>query len=130
MKLLKGLNVVSLTVTDLARARTFYSDVLGLGQPWFDDENLGWIEWGERGKDGNLAVTLPTEGSRPGGGTTPVFNTDDCFALCAELRWRGVRCEDPVIVPGLLTYCTFYDPDGNRLQAISAPPGKEPRTSS
>jgi hypothetical protein len=35
-----------------------------------------------------------------------------------------VRCEDPVDVPGLLTYCTFYDPDGNRLQPISGPPGK------
>lgn len=50
VKLLSGVNVVSLTVTDLTRARDFYSNVLGLGQPWFDDESLGWIEWGERGK--------------------------------------------------------------------------------
>lgn len=125
MKLLKGLNVVSLTVTDLARARDFYSNVLGLGQPWFDDESLGWIEWGERGKNGNIAVTLARDDSRPGGGITPVFNTDDCRVLLAELRRRGVRCEESVDVPGLLTYCTFYDPDGNRLQAISDPPGSD-----
>jgi len=35
---------------------------------------------------------------------------------------RDVRCEAPVVVPRLLTYCTFFDPDGNRLQAISDAP--------
>ena len=38
MKLLNGVNVVSLPVRDLAAARTFYGDALGLGKPWFDDE--------------------------------------------------------------------------------------------
>lgn len=123
MKLFNGINVVSITVTDLVRAREFYSDTLGLGQPWFDDENLDWIEWGERDGNGNIAVTVVSVGTSPGGGTTPVLNTADCDALYAELRRRGVRCEAPVVVPGLLTYCTFYDPNGNRLQAISDPPG-------
>ncbi len=125
MSLLKGLNVVSIAVSDLARARDFYSNILGLGQPWFDDEALGWIEWGGPGKGGNVAVTVASHDVRAGGGTTPVFNTDDCRLLVRELRRRGVRCEEPVDVPGLLTYCTFYDPDGNRLQAISNPPEKQ-----
>jgi catechol 2,3-dioxygenase-like lactoylglutathione lyase family enzyme len=122
MKLLDGVNVVSLTVTDLARARRFYAETLGLGEPWFDDEAMGWVEWGAEGSNGNVAVTLPRDGSSPGGGTTPVFNTEDGQALFAELQGRGVRCEEPVAIPGLLTYVTFYDPDGNRLQAISGAP--------
>jgi hypothetical protein len=38
MKLLTQVNVVSVTVTDLGRARDFYSHTLGLGEPWFNDE--------------------------------------------------------------------------------------------
>jgi catechol 2,3-dioxygenase-like lactoylglutathione lyase family enzyme len=121
MKLLSQVNVVSLSVTDLSRARDFYSITLGLGSPWFDDEQLGWIEWGQRGQNGNLAVTLAREDIRPGGGTTPVLNTTDCQMLFSVLTKQGVRCDEPVIIPGLLMYCTFYDPDGNRLQAISDP---------
>jgi catechol 2,3-dioxygenase-like lactoylglutathione lyase family enzyme len=130
MKLLHQVNVVSVTVTDLARAREFYSETLGLGAPWFDDEQMGWIEWGGQGQNGNLAVTLPRDNARPGGGTTPVLNTADCQVLFAEFQKRGVRCEEPVIVPGLLVYCTFYDPDGNRLQAISDPPDQRAKTES
>ncbi|MBC8078596.1 MAG: VOC family protein [Chloroflexales bacterium] len=122
MNLLHGVNVVSLTVTDLGQARSFYSHTLGLGEPWFDDERMGWIEWGARGSDGNIAVTLATGDARPGGGTTPVLNTPDCHALYATLCERGVRCEPPVVVPGLLVFCTFYDLDGNRLQAVSDAP--------
>ncbi|MCE7982143.1 MAG: VOC family protein [Caldilinea sp. CFX5] len=33
MQLFKGINVVSITVSDLERAKSFYSDVLGLGAP-------------------------------------------------------------------------------------------------
>lgn len=122
MSLLGFVNVVSLAVTDLPRARDFYGNTLGLGIPWFDDEALGWVEWGHRGQNGNLAITRAREELRPGGGTTPVLNSENCHALFAELRKRGVRCDEPVVIPGLLTYCTFYDPDGNRLQASDPPP--------
>lgn len=117
--MLGPLNVVSIPVTDLARAREFYGSTLGLGEPWFDDEAMGWIEWGTQGADGNVAVTLANDEAGPGGGTTPVFRTADCRAFHAELVRLGIRCEEPVEVPGLLVYCTFFDPDGNRLQAIS-----------
>jgi catechol 2,3-dioxygenase-like lactoylglutathione lyase family enzyme len=122
MRLLGQVSVVSLTVSDLARARAFYGETLGLGAPWFDSEPMGWVEWGADGRAGNLAVTLPRDGAAPGGGTTPVLDTPDAYALHRELARCGVRCEPPVEVPGLLTYVTFYDPDSNRLQAIG-PPG-------
>lgn len=69
--LFKGLNVVSLTVTDLSTARQFCSDVLGLGDPWFAGQAMGWVEWGADGQAGNLAITLSRDGATPKGGTTP-----------------------------------------------------------
>jgi hypothetical protein len=42
-----------------------------------------------------------------------VLNVDDCHKACAELRQRGVRCDDPATFPGYVTFCSFYDPFGN-----------------
>lgn len=39
----RGVNVVSISVPDLAAARTFYSKVLGLGAPVYDlADAAGW----------------------------------------------------------------------------------------
>jgi predicted enzyme related to lactoylglutathione lyase len=121
MQLLKGINVVSLTVSDLAKAKLFYSDVLGFGAPNYDLPDAGWIEWNS-GNDAHFSVTPAEEAFTPSHHTTIVFNVDDCHTAVAELRKRGVRCDDPVGIPGMVTYASFYDPDGNRLQMASAPP--------
>lgn len=121
MHLFKGINVVSLTVSDLARAKVFYSEVLGLGAPVYDMPEIGWIEW-RTGNDANVAVTLAQAPFTPSSHTTVVFNVDDCHAAVAALRNQNVRCDEPVGVPGVVTYASFYDPDGNRLQMCSAPP--------
>ena len=119
--LFQGVNVVSLSVPDLAAARVFYGTVLGLGAPLYDMPEIGWIEFGTGGA-GNLAVTTNEPPAAPNTRTTVVLNTADCFKTCAALRQRGVRCDDPVVVPGVIVYCTFYDPFGNRLQMCSEPP--------
>lgn len=41
----RGINVVSISVTDLDRARLFYRDTLGLGEPLYDLPETGWIEF-------------------------------------------------------------------------------------
>lgn len=122
MPMFAGINVVSIAVTDLDRARTFYGTVLGLGAPVFDLPEASWIEFSTGAAGGNLAVTKAAPDWTPSTGTTIVLNTPDCAATCAELRRRGVQCDDPVVFPGYVTYCSFYDPFGNRLQMCSAPP--------
>jgi predicted enzyme related to lactoylglutathione lyase len=122
MTLFKGINVVSISVTDLDQARTFYRDVLGLGEPVYDLPDMEWIEFSSGATNGNLSVVLAPDGWQPSTSTTIVLNTDDCYKTCEALRARGVRCEDPVDVPGFVMYCDFYDPFGNRLQACSASP--------
>jgi predicted enzyme related to lactoylglutathione lyase len=119
MQFFKGINVVSIPVTDLDLARDFYGNVLGLGVPVHDLPAAGWIEFNSGGPGGNIAVTTAEPAVKPASGTTIVFNTDDCHAACAELRARGVRCDDPIVFPGYVIYCSFYDPFGNRLQMCS-----------
>ena len=121
MTILQGLNVVSLSVTDLDQARSFYSDVLGLGKPSFDSPEMGWIEWGGEGET-HLAVMPLTEGKEIGYSTTVVFTVADCAAAVEALRARGVECSDATPVPGAVTYATFRDPSGNALQIAGPPP--------
>lgn len=124
MGLFQGINVVSISVPDLDRARAFYGTVLDLGAPVFDLPEAGWIEFATGSAGRNLAVTTAGADWAPSTGTTVVLNTPDCAATCAELRARGVRCDDPVVFPGYVTYCSFYDPFGNRLQMCSPPPAE------
>lgn len=119
MQLIKGINVVSISVTDLNLARDFYGDVLGLGSPLYDMPEADWIEFSSGTSCGNIAITLAEEDWQPNTGTTVVFNTKDCDKTCQELRNRGVRCDDPEVFPGYVTFFNFYDPFGNRLQMCS-----------
>lgn len=121
----KGINVVSISVTDLDKAREFYRDVLGLGEPIYDLPDAGWIEFASGGPSGNIAVTKAESNWQPGTGTTLVLNVEDCHSACTELRRRGVHCEDPVVFPGYVTFCSFYDPFGNRLQMCSPAPSEK-----
>lgn len=122
MPLFQGINVVSIAVPDLDRARVFYSDVLGLGTPLYDLPDSGWIEFGIGGPHGNLALVAAHGAFQPSVGITLVLDTEDCNAACHELRARGVRCDDPEVFPGYVTWCSFYDPFGNRLQMCSPAP--------
>jgi len=124
MGLFAGINVVSVSVPDLDAGRAFYGTVLGLGTPEYDLPEAGWIEFRTGGAGGNLALTKAEPGWAPSTGTTIVLDTPDCHASCVELRARGVRCEDPVVFPGYVTFCSFYDPFGNRLQMCSPAPAE------
>lgn len=118
----KGINVVSISVGDLDTARRFYGETLGLGTPVYDLPDAGWIEFSTGAQHGNLSITLAEPSWQPSTGTTVVLNVADCHAACAELRKRGVRCDEPQVFPGFVTFASFYDPFGNRLQMCSPAP--------
>jgi predicted enzyme related to lactoylglutathione lyase len=122
VQLFQGINVVSVAVPDLQRGRAFYRDVLGLGPPLYDLPEAGWIEFATGAPAGNLALIPAAPEWAPSTGTTIVLNTPDCHMSRAALRERGVPCDEPVVFPGYVTYCSFYDPFGNRLQMCSPAP--------
>jgi hypothetical protein len=43
---LNGPHVAPISLTDLDRTRRFSNERLTLGEPWFDNAAMGWIEWG------------------------------------------------------------------------------------
>jgi predicted enzyme related to lactoylglutathione lyase len=122
MTLFKGINVVSISVPDLDRARVFYGETLGLGVPVYDLPEAGWIEFSTGGAGGNLSVTRAGPDWKPCFGTTIVFEVEDCRAAVEALRRRGVPCEEPVLFPGFVVFASFTDPFGNRLQMCSPAP--------
>ncbi|MGE6785378.1 VOC family protein [Ensifer adhaerens] len=111
--------MVSISVTDLDRARDFYGETLAWGSPLYDLRDAGWIEFSVGAASGNIAVTLAARGWTPSTGTTIVLSVEDCHAAVEELRRRGVRCDDAQEFPGFVTFADFYDPFGNRLQMCS-----------
>lgn len=125
MPLLHGLNVVFYNVSDFARAKQFYGETLGLPLIFASDE-FGWAEYG-KAEEPHIAINLwpGTDPMPQGGGATAVFTVDDAYAATAELLARGVRCDDVMVVPGMVTLGTFYDPDGNRMQLASPLPPAE-----
>lgn len=117
-----GINVISVTVRDLAEARKFYRDTLGLGEPLYDLPEAGCIEFSTGAASGNLSIVSAPPGWTPSTGTTVVLNVQDCHAAVSLLRGRGVTCDDPQVFPGFVTFASFYDPSGNRLQMCSPEP--------
>ena len=115
MSLLKGLSVVSVPVTDWAKAKAFYHQTLGLPIS-LDIAEAGWCEFGENGKT-TFAISLWRDAAPPPrGGAIPVFAVDDCARTVAALRQCGVKCADPVTYPGMVIYADVYDPEGNLFQ--------------
>jgi len=119
------LQVVSYIVTDWQRSKKFYSETLGLPVAAFISDEVGWMEFGEK-DNVHLAIMISSNaGPRSegtGGGAIAVFAVDDCYQAVNELRKKGVKCDDAIPVPNMITYANFYDPDGNLLQVAGPPP--------
>jgi predicted enzyme related to lactoylglutathione lyase len=115
MSLLKRIGVVSVPVTDYAKAKAFYHETLGLPIAFDGGEEMGWCEFGEQGQT-TLSINVWRDGEVPRGGAVPVFDVDDCAAAVTELRKRGVKVEDAVTIPDMVIYATAYDHEGNQFQ--------------
>ncbi len=122
--LFNNLGWVSYDVTDWQRSKKFYGETLGLPVAAFISDDVGWMEFGE--KEGiHLAISqwrgpgpLPPRGKN----AVAIFGVDDAYAAVKELRRRGVKCDDVMSVPEMVTFASFYDPDGNELQVAGPPP--------
>jgi predicted enzyme related to lactoylglutathione lyase len=116
----KNVNVSYVYVRDWEAAKKFYSDTLN----WplvFGDDGVGWFGYGVEGASHFAISRWEDQNTQParGLGTTIVFSVEDAQATTKALRAKGVRCDDPMVIPGMVTYGTFYDPEGNRLQFAS-----------
>jgi catechol 2,3-dioxygenase-like lactoylglutathione lyase family enzyme len=107
-----GIHHVSINVSDVAVARAFYVDVLGLvertDRPDFDFDGA-WLD--AAGQQVHLiAGEVP-----PRMGQHFAFQVDDLDAVVTELRGRGVRVSDPQPVATALQ-SFLRDPCGNMVE--------------
>jgi catechol 2,3-dioxygenase-like lactoylglutathione lyase family enzyme len=97
----------TLAVSDMARARRFYEDVLGL-RP--EAEVAGTVRYACGGGTGLALFERPME---PIDRTVAAFEVDDIEAEVDELRARAVEVEGVITLPGGIKRAFFKDPDGN-----------------
>jgi catechol 2,3-dioxygenase-like lactoylglutathione lyase family enzyme len=100
---------VFLLATDLAVARRFYGDTLGLELLISDQQFLTF----RCGGDSRLVVTESTTGTADEA-TQASWRVPDIGAEVADLRARGIELKDPVDVGFALT-AWFVDPFRNAL---------------
>jgi predicted enzyme related to lactoylglutathione lyase len=106
--------IVSVPVTDVSRARTFYTDVLGL--TLLRDEEMGpdmrWVQL--QPQDGGATVALVTwfENLKPGNQQGLMLGVPDIEAEHARLTAAGANVS-PVEEQPWGRYTMLQDPDGN-----------------
>lgn len=103
-----------LSVLDLDKAVAWYSDVLGFSVN-YTLPDMGWAEL--QTEVAGVTVGLSQVEEVPvGGGATLTFGVHDIDAARAQLEGRDVRFDgDTQVIPEMVKFATFFDPDGNTL---------------
>lgn len=115
---LLGLRTVVYKVTDLARARAWYTALLGFGpyfdQPYYVGYQVGGFE---------LGLDPASENRKPGlGGSTAYWGVNDLAETLALLKSDGVNILVPLqnVGEGIKVACVT-DPFGNEIGLIENP---------
>ena len=121
MSLTHSTIAMMMPVTDVDRARTFYSESLGLDYTGTNDEGSALYAL----DGGSTLVLLPRPDSSPSESTAMSFEVDDITSEIEDLEDRGVVFEDydlpdlktvdHVCVMGDEKAAWFKDPTGNVL---------------
>ncbi len=121
--MLLGLRTVIFKVTDLEKAKSWYSNILGT-QPYFDQPfyvgyNVGGFE---------LGLDPSSEMRKPGlGGSTGYWGVKDLAATLAKLEKDNVTILVPLQDVGEgIKVATITDPFGNEIGLIENPHFKLP----
>ena len=125
MGLFKQFTHVSITVTDIGKAREFYTGTLGFAEidrPAFNFPGI----WYSLGGDLQLHIILNDELVRPAvereriEARYPHFAlwTEDCDAAAARIEELGLVCRDVFSGPTGLRQVFVKDPDGNMVEFI------------
>jgi glyoxylase I family protein len=125
MSLFKQFTHVSVTVTDVAKAREFYSDTLGfqeIPRPAFNFPGI----WYSLGGDLQLHIILNDQLVRPAvereriEARYPHFAlwTEDCDGTADKIGALGLVCRDVFSGPTGLRQVFVKDPDGNMIEFI------------
>jgi predicted enzyme related to lactoylglutathione lyase len=102
-------------VTDMARARRFYEDTLGLHLTRREAREFEWVEYDLDG--GTFALTNLMEGGAPSAdaGGSIAFEVQNVDETVEQLRAKGVRVKlEPLSTP-VCRLAVILDSEGNAL---------------
>jgi predicted enzyme related to lactoylglutathione lyase len=118
---IEGMEAVTVHIRDVARARTFYAEVLGLKEVSFIP-SASRLAYAIPGTSTLLTMHVQGEGEggrEPGTVSGIVFSHHDPAAAFAEIKKRGgTVVDEPHTFPtalGTVTLGVFADPDGNQF---------------
>ncbi|MEU4215404.1 VOC family protein [Actinoplanes sp. NPDC026623] len=111
------IDVLSLPVSDQARARDFYVGTLGFELIRQNDMGPAqqWIQVAPKGAQTSITLVSWFDSMPAGSLQGLVLHTDDLDAEVAALIGRGVAIPDGIQREAWGRYAVFADPDGNRL---------------
>jgi catechol 2,3-dioxygenase-like lactoylglutathione lyase family enzyme len=125
MRVINKLTMVYLPVSDMQKAKEFYSDTLGLKviQDYKQDDNNWWVSVAL--PEGGVTITLSTHhGNMKPGNMTMYFSTSDVSAAHKQLSGKGVNVnevKDDLYGPGSgVKWFNLQDPDGNTVYLAQA----------
>jgi predicted enzyme related to lactoylglutathione lyase len=115
--MIQGLRTAAYPAPDLARAKAWYTEALGIApyfdQPFYVGFNIGGFELG-------LVPDAPLSTSPAG--VVALWGVDDVAAECSRLHALGATVhEEPKDVGGGITCASVLDPFGNILGLIHNP---------
>jgi predicted enzyme related to lactoylglutathione lyase len=111
---IESFEIVSVPVSDQARSKAFYRDVVGFEV--VRDEPMGpgmrWIQLSPKGCSTTIALVTWLDAMKPGGLQGVMLNCSDIDADHAELSGRGLKLSAINQEPWG-RFAMFTDPDGN-----------------
>ena len=115
---IKGVYEIAIRVKDLARAETFYKDVLGL-QEGLRDERRNWLFLYAGGNAG-MVVLQEDKGEWPTQHFAFTVNESEIKSAAAMLQEKGVSVSEPVVHEWMKSVSVYFDdPDGHSLELLA-----------
>jgi glyoxylase I family protein len=112
---LTGIHHSSILVTDMARARQFYGEILGLPEVERPANFTTPVVWFEVGDE--HVHLIPSDHPDTESPRHFALHVDDAPAAREYLRSRGIAVQETVPIPGADRFF-IHDPDGNMLELI------------
>ena len=117
------LELVALPVTDVDRAKTFYTEQVGFNADYDESptDEIRFVQLTPPGSACSIAIGKGLVDTEPGSATVLQLVVSSAADAHAELAGRGVEVSDVQEFPwGKFVF--FSDPDGNRWALQEVPP--------
>jgi predicted enzyme related to lactoylglutathione lyase len=108
-------------VKDFNRAKEFYGDILGLEKTWDGGEEVGWMEFALPITGAKLGLNFQKEGEIRRGSGTLTLVVDNLDVTQKYFKDKGIKSDDIVDIPDMVSYFNIEDSEGNPIQVVSDP---------